>query len=127
MSSRILSVVARRVGDAGAAAPQKSCAKAFAPAGGRGRDMMAARRVAGRVSMRATLRSPEAMRQGFAEDWARLMRHLYRGAVPISRALGVTEQTARNWLAETCRPTGDKVALVALQNPEAFARYIGGR
>lgn len=67
------------------------------------------------------------MRADFAEAWSRLMRTLYRAPVPCSRALGVTEQTARNWFdGGICRPSGDKVALVALQHPEAFARIVGG-
>lgn len=120
MPSPVLSII--RGGQPAPSARQKSFANAFAPQGGRGRGAGAVRRVSGAVTP-----TPEAMRCDFPSEWARLVQNLYRGPAAISRALGVTEQTARNWLAETCRPTGDKVALVALRHPEAFARFIGGR
>lgn len=45
-------------------------------------------------------------------------------APQIAVAFGVTERTAVNWLEGVTRPTGDKVALIAVADPEGFARHL---
>lgn len=42
----------------------------------------------------------------------------------IAVVFGVTERTAMNWLEGITRPTGDKVALIAVTDPDGFARHL---
>ena len=57
---------------------------------------------------------PHRMRVDFPEMWARWLRVEFGTPERVAVAFGVTFQTACNWLAGVSRPTGDKVALVAL-------------
>jgi hypothetical protein len=65
---------------------------------------------------------------GFARAFPERARAYFRGtglsAAQIAVAYGVTERTAMNWLEGITRPTGDKVAVIAVVDPEGFARHL---
>ncbi|MAN99929.1 hypothetical protein [uncultured Roseovarius sp.] len=65
---------------------------------------------------------------GFARAFPDRARAYFRGtglsAAEIAVAYGVTERTACNWLEGVTRPTGDKVAVIAVVDPEGFARHL---
>lgn len=99
------------------------------PFEGRGRSRGAQRRAHGRVipapGAQATGHEPDLYRAAFSDRWARLVRSCFRSRDRCARELGVTFQTACNWFDGASRPTGDKVALVALDYPEDFAAIMG--
>lgn len=64
---------------------------------------------------------PDRMRFEFPDLWADYLRAHFRNPEAVSVAFGVTFQTACNWWNATHRPSGDKVALAALRDPEGFA------
>lgn len=65
---------------------------------------------------------------GFARAFPDRARAYFRAtglsAAQIAVAYGVTERTAMNWLEGVTRPTGDKVAVIAVVDPEGFARHL---
>lgn len=65
---------------------------------------------------------------GFARAFPDRARAYFRatGMTPaqIAVAFSVSERTAMNWLEGVSRPTGDKVALIAVVDPEGFARHL---
>lgn len=65
---------------------------------------------------------PARMRADFPDIWARYLRANFGSAERVAVAFGVTFQCACNWLNGTSRPTGDKVAMVALTDPAGLAR-----
>lgn len=65
---------------------------------------------------------PVRMRAEFPDIWARYLRANFGSAERVAVAFGVTFQCACNWLNGTSRPTGDKVALIALTDPAGLAR-----
>ena len=64
---------------------------------------------------------PDRMRFEFPDLWSAYLRASFRNPEMVSVAFGVTFQTACNWWNATHRPSGDKVALAALRDPEGFA------
>jgi hypothetical protein len=64
---------------------------------------------------------PDRMRFEFPDLWSSYLRSNFRNPETVSVAFDVTFQTACNWWNATHRPSGDKVALAALRDPEGFA------
>lgn len=64
---------------------------------------------------------PYRLRHEFPDLWSAYLRGTFRNPEAVSVAFGVTFQTACNWWNATHRPSGDKVALAALRDPEGFA------
>lgn len=64
---------------------------------------------------------PYRMRVEFPDLWAGYLRAHFPNPEAVSVAFGVTFQSACNWWNATHRPSGDKVALAALRDPEGFA------
>lgn len=64
---------------------------------------------------------PYRFRSEFPDMWSAYLRASFRNPETVSVAFGVTFQTAWNWWNATHRPSGDKVALAALRDPEGFA------
>lgn len=60
----------------------------------------------------------------FPDLWSAYLRGSFRNPETVSVAFDVTFQTACNWWNATHRPSGDKVALAALRDPEGFAASI---
>lgn len=67
---------------------------------------------------------PDFYRSDFPDRWARLVRRVFRSRDRCSRHMGVTFQTSCNWFDGMTRPTGDKVALMALAYPDDFAAIM---
>ena len=64
---------------------------------------------------------PYRFRSDFPDLWSAYLRANFRNPEAVSVAFSVTFQSACNWWNGTHRPSGDKVALAALRDPEAFA------
>lgn len=64
---------------------------------------------------------PYRFRSEFPDMWSAYLRASFRNPETVSVAFDVTFQTACNWWNATHRPSGDKVALAALRDPEGFA------
>lgn len=64
---------------------------------------------------------PFRYRTEFPELWSAYLRAHFRNIENVAVAFDVTFQTACNWWNGTHRPSGDKVALAAIRDPEGFA------
>lgn len=64
---------------------------------------------------------PYRFRTEFPDLWSAYLRSSFRNPEAVSVAFDVTFQTACNWWNATHRPSGDKVALAALADPDGFA------
>lgn len=65
---------------------------------------------------------PYRFKAMFPDHWAGFLRGHFRNPEHVAYAFGVTYQTARNWWDGINRPSGDKVALVAVSMPRQFQR-----
>lgn len=101
---------------------QKSLKNAYAPSGGRGRDLGFDRGARGRVHGRLDAAHMDA---AFSVNWRAYILHRHGTPEKIRKFYGVTYQTALNWMACVSRPVGPKVALAAHTDPEGFARFMG--
>lgn len=68
---------------------------------------------------------PIAYRDTFARRFMRLCRAVFRSWQQLAAFLQTDDRTARNYWAGLHKPTGDKVALMALAFPEAFRLHCG--
>ena len=75
----------------------------------------------------AGVRATEAFKHNFSERWADFLRSEFPSARHVAVASGVTTRTAENWLAGSCKPSGDTVALFSLRYPEAMSRFMRGK
>lgn len=66
-----------------------------------------------------------AFQRMFPDHAARYFRGTGWRAEEIAVAYGVTARTAQNWLDGVVAPRGDKVAIIALRDPEGFVRCFG--
>jgi hypothetical protein len=64
---------------------------------------------------------PYRFRAEFTDLWSGYLRDSFRNVEAVAVAFDVTFQTACNWWNGTHRPSGDKVALAALRDPQRFA------
>lgn len=69
---------------------------------------------------------PYRMKREFPGRWAAYLRATFRNPEAVAAAFDVRFQTACNWWAGTNAASGDKVAVVALRDPEGFARAMSG-
>lgn len=67
---------------------------------------------------------PYRMRVEFPDLWAGYLRGHFRNPEAVAVAFDVTFQTACNWWNGTHRPSGDKVAIAALRDPDGFAEHM---
>lgn len=63
---------------------------------------------------------PYKLRTEFPDLWSAYLRAHFRNPEAVSVTFDVTFQTACNWWNATHRPSGDKVALAAIRDPEGF-------
>lgn len=63
---------------------------------------------------------PYKLRTEFPDLWSGYLRASFRNPEAVSVAFDVTFQTACNWWNATHRPSGDKVALAAMADPDGF-------
>lgn len=68
---------------------------------------------------------PFRMKAEFPLLWSRYLKASFRTPEDVSAAFNVTLQTSYNWWAGDHRPSGDKVALAALNDPVRFAAAMG--
>jgi len=64
---------------------------------------------------------PYRFRAQFPGQWSAFLRANFRNAEEVAVTFDVTFQTALSWWHGTNRPTGDKVALAAVNMPRRFA------
>lgn len=63
---------------------------------------------------------PYRYRVEFPDLWSAYLRANFRNIETVAVSFDVTFQTACNWWQGTHRPSGDKVALAAIRDPEGF-------
>jgi hypothetical protein len=61
----------------------------------------------------------------FPDRAAAYFRATGLSAAEIAVAFGVDARTAKNWLEGIVAPRGDKVAVIALRDPEGFRKHFG--
>lgn len=66
-----------------------------------------------------------AYQRTFPDRCARYFRSTGLNAAEIAVAYGVDARTAQNWLDGIVAPRGDKVARIALIDPEGFSEHFG--
>jgi len=66
-----------------------------------------------------------AFQRAFPDCAARYFRGTGLSAAEIAVAFGVDARTAKNWLEGLVAPRGDKVAVIALRDPDGFRRHFG--
>jgi len=66
-----------------------------------------------------------AFQRCFPDRAAAYFRGTGLSAEALAVAFGVSARTASNWLEGTVAPRGDKVAVIALRDPEGFKRHFG--
>ena len=72
--------------------------------------------------------APGIWRSDFPDRWRDLIRASFTGRDAVALFFDVTFQTACNWWDGTiCRPSGDKVAMMALADPVRFAVVMGAQ
>jgi hypothetical protein len=64
---------------------------------------------------------PYKYKTEFPELWAQYLRGNFRNIECVAVAFDVTFQCASNWWSGSNRPSGDKVALAAIRDPQGFA------
>lgn len=65
-----------------------------------------------------------AFQRAFPERARAYFRATGLSAAEIAFVYSVDQRTAMNWLEGVTRPTGDKVALIAVLDPDGFARHL---
>ena len=102
----------------------KTCRQSDAPMAPMSRaNLLAQRRVRGA----GPWDDVQVWRVDFPDRWSRLVRGSFASRDAVALFFDVTFQTACNWWDGTiCRPSGDKVALLALADPVRFASVMGG-
>jgi len=68
---------------------------------------------------------PVAYRDSFARRFSKLCRAVFANWRQLAEFLLTDDRTARNYWAGLHKPTGDKVALMALAFPDAFRQHCG--
>ena len=61
----------------------------------------------------------------FPDTAAKYFRSTGLSAPEIAVAFGVSTRTAENWINGVVAPAGNKVALIALRDPEGFTKHFG--
>lgn len=67
---------------------------------------------------------PDAYRRAFPGRWAAFLHAHHPSVEQVAFFYNVTGRTAQHWWSGTHRPTGDKVALAAMSNPDGFKKYL---
>jgi hypothetical protein len=67
---------------------------------------------------------PYKFRTEFPDLWAQYLRGNFPNIEHVAVAFDVTFQCASNWWTGANRPSGDKVALAAIRDPEGFAEAM---
>ena len=60
----------------------------------------------------------------FPDIAAKYFRSTGLSAPEVAVAFGVSTRTAENWINGTVAPAGNKVALIALRDPEGFTKHF---
>ena len=66
-----------------------------------------------------------AYQRCFPDLAAQYFRATGLNAAEIAVAFGVNARTAQNWLDGIVAPRADKIAVIALRDPEGFVRHFG--
>ena len=70
---------------------------------------------------------PSTYRAEFPRRWSRFLRAVFPDAEAVAVALEIDARTARNHWEGLHRPTGDRVALLAVCFPVEFRRFCGAQ
>lgn len=68
---------------------------------------------------------PHRYRVLFPERWSAFLRAHHRTIEEVAVFYDVTYRCARNWWEGSHRPSGDKVAIAAVEHPTGFHKYMG--